>query len=94
MAMATADVDDYDKVKAAILKRYNVTEESYRRRFRAAKLKPGESAKELAVRLEDLLSKWLKKCKTVEEVKETSLSWRDLTRGSTGIRQRRKTRDM
>ena len=34
-AMATEDASDYDKVKAAILMRYNINDETYRQRFRA-----------------------------------------------------------
>ena len=70
VAMAQADAEDYEKVKAAILRRYDVTAESYRQRFRAAKLKTGETHRELSVRLDDLLSKWLKTCETVEEIKD------------------------
>ena len=39
-----------------------VYEEAYRRRFRAASRKDGETNRELAVRLLDLQTKWLKKC--------------------------------
>ena len=70
VAISQADAEDYDKVKAAILRRYDVTEESYRRRFREAKPKQGETHRELSVRLEDLVSKWLKKYKSIEEIKD------------------------
>ncbi len=40
----------------------------YRQRFRAVKPKPGESSRELVARLDDLAAKWLKSCKTPEEV--------------------------
>jgi len=35
-----------------------------------AKLKQGKTHRELSVRLEDLLSEWLKKCETVQEIKD------------------------
>ena len=50
-AMATEDASDYDKVKAAILKRYNINDETYRQRFRAATKTGDESHRELLVRL-------------------------------------------
>ena len=48
---AISDAGDYEKVKAAILKQYNITEESYCLHFRSAKLKLGESNREMLVRL-------------------------------------------
>ena len=69
-ALAVADAGDYKRVKAAILKRYDITDDSYRRRFRAAALKPKETYKELHVRMEDLVTKWLKTYETVEKIKD------------------------
>ena len=69
-AMRDSDALDYSKVKAAILKRYNISEETYRQRFRITRKKEGESYSELVVRLEDLGHKWTAGCETVEEVME------------------------
>ena len=69
-ALPTGESQTYDKVKAAILLRYGVNEEAYRRRFRAANRKDGETNRELAVRLLDLQSKWLKKHTTADAIKE------------------------
>ena len=72
-AFAALSLDEsktYDGVKTAVLLRYGVNEEAYRRRFRAANRKDGETNRELAVRLLDLQNKWLKKCGTVEAIKE------------------------
>ena len=41
--LTVADAGDYEKLKSAILRRYDITEDSYRQRFRAARLRPGES---------------------------------------------------
>jgi len=46
-----------------------MSQESYRERFRVLKQKAGESGRELVVRLDDLAAKWLKSCKTPEEVR-------------------------
>jgi hypothetical protein len=68
--MKGTDATSYDKLKEAILQRYDITEESYRQRFRLCKKKDGESSRELVARLDDLATKWLKTCKTTEEVKD------------------------
>ena len=74
LAFAALPVDDlgsYDAIKLDILQRYDITEEAYRRRFRSAVRGSGETNRELAVRLMDLLGKWLKECNSVEEVRES-----------------------
>ena len=70
-AYATLNVDDaaqYKQVKAAILRRYDINEETYRQRFRTMRKKEGEAYVELAIRLQDLLKKWVAECETVEAV--------------------------
>ena len=42
---------DYDKVKIALTKRYDLTEDGYRRKFRASKPEVDESADQFIVRL-------------------------------------------
>ena len=42
-AMGTEDASDYDKLKKAILRRYDINEESYRQRFRSATKKRDET---------------------------------------------------
>ena len=48
------DASDYTALKAAILQRYDINEETYRQRFRAAKIGNGESPPALATCLADL----------------------------------------
>ena len=67
-AMAAEEAGDYDRVKTAILRRYNINVETYRQRFRAATKRGEESHRELLVRLQDLAQKWVKECDTVEKV--------------------------
>ena len=62
-AMPSTSSGSYDQVKTAILRRYDISEETYRQRFRGASCKEGESYRELAVRLSDLLDKWMKEYK-------------------------------
>ena len=59
-AYAAMDADksnDYDKLKEAILLRYDIDQESYRQQFRATKRKDGETNRELTTRLQDLVEK-------------------------------------
>ena len=59
-AMSTEHSNDYDKVKEAILRRYDITDETYRQRFRSLKKGTGESYRDVYVRLKDLFNKWVK----------------------------------
>ena len=69
--MDHAQAGDYDQVKAAILRRYDINEETYRQRFRTTRKEREESYGELAIRLRDLFCKWAQPNKsTVEEVTE------------------------
>ena len=67
-AVSPSDSGNYEKIKAAILIRYGINEEEYRRRFRSARRKDGETNRELAVRLMEWQVKWLKECHTVEDI--------------------------
>ena len=69
-ALPPDDAKDYDTVRAAILRRYNISEETYRRRFRAPKPKEGETPRELVTRLNDLFSRWTKDCSSREEIQD------------------------
>lgn len=68
------DIDDslsYDKVKAAILSKYDVNPETYRQRFRSLEVRLDENPKELYARLKDLYRKWIQpKGKTNQEIGE------------------------
>ena len=52
-------VKDYDKVKIALMKRYDLTEDGYRRKFRASKPEADESPEQFIVRLDRYLVRWL-----------------------------------
>ena len=61
-ALDLTQTTDYDQVKSAILKRYNVTEETYRTRLRAVTRGKQESYAEMATRVVDLTRKWTRRC--------------------------------
>ena len=54
VSMSSTESGDYEALKAAILRRYNICEETYRQRFWSTKKKEGEAYRELAIRLQDL----------------------------------------
>ena len=56
--LADDEVDDYDVLKAQLLKRFRLTEGGYRKRFKTGKLEPGETPAQFAERLKRYLEKW------------------------------------
>ncbi|KAL2081694.1 hypothetical protein ACEWY4_023547 [Coilia grayii] len=60
VAMDIQETEDYEKVKEAILKKYNINADTYRVRFRSAVIMPDETPKELYVRLKELFLKWVR----------------------------------
>ena len=69
-ALPATSASDYDAIKTAVLARYDINEESYRRRFRSMTRKAGETNREVAVRLMDVQQKWMKECTTIDEVQQ------------------------
>ena len=69
-ALPPAKARDYDAIKAAILARYDINEEAYRRRFCSAAKQRDETYRELSIRLVDLRNKWMRNCSSVEDVAE------------------------
>ena len=56
-ALPTDEAKDYDTLKEAILRRYDINEETYRQQFRKQP-KEGEPPQELITRLKDLATRW------------------------------------
>ena len=59
--MSNADASDYDKLKKALLTRYNYmyTKDGYRKRFREATPETEETPDQFVIRLKNYLAKWL-----------------------------------
>ncbi|KAL7854953.1 hypothetical protein SRHO_G00171430 [Serrasalmus rhombeus] len=71
VAMDSEHAEDYEEVKAAILAKYEITQDIYRQRFRALEVYPGETPRELYVCLKELFSKWVRpEQKSVKEISE------------------------
>ncbi|KAL9958152.1 hypothetical protein ACROYT_G035127 [Oculina patagonica] len=57
---------DYDKMKLALMKRYDLTEDGYRRKFRVSKPEIDESPDQFIVRLSTHLMRWVELSKTTK----------------------------
>ncbi|XP_015259829.1 PREDICTED: zinc finger protein 24-like [Cyprinodon variegatus] len=67
--MDTDDTMDYDKVKTAVLEKFEISTETYRSRFRSTTVKEDETPKELRTHLKDLYEEWMvPKEKTREQI--------------------------
>jgi transposase InsO family protein len=58
MSLDDESCQDYEAVKTALLARYQLTADVYRRRFRSARKKDFETHKQFGIRLTELLAKW------------------------------------
>ena len=67
-SLSVADASKYDQLKEAILRCCDITDESYRQRFRSVKRDRGESNREMVARLNDLATKWLKSQQSRDQV--------------------------
>ena len=70
-AMSNDEAKDYQQVKEAIFRQYDINEETYRRRLRSVVWKTNESPMEMLTRIIDLTGKWLKSSDTREKVLDT-----------------------
>ncbi|GFO02300.1 Zinc finger protein [Plakobranchus ocellatus] len=57
--LSAEQAKDYDKVKEALMKRYDLTEDGYRRKFRTCKPAEGESPDMFIVRIVTYLDRWI-----------------------------------
>lgn len=64
---------EYDCVKSAILRKYDINSETYRQRFRSLEVESSESPNELYARLKELYGKWIRPKGKIEEIGEIIL---------------------
>ncbi|GFR72348.1 hypothetical protein ElyMa_000377300 [Elysia marginata] len=62
--LSTEQAQDYDKVKQSLMKRYDLTEDGYRRKFRSCKPVEGESPDMFIVRIVTYLDRWIELSRT------------------------------
>src|SRR6218665_2978246 len=65
--MPPEQYDDYEALKNALLKRYEMTEEGFRKRFHTSKPETGESPQQFITRLENYLMRWIELAKVTQE---------------------------
>ena len=68
------EATDYDRVKEVLQKRYKLTEDGYRQRFRTCSPEEGENPSMFVVRLKTFLERWMK----LAEAPQTYEALRDL----------------
>ena len=57
--LSIAEANDYKKVKTALLRRFALTQEGFRQKFRSCLPESSESAPQFAVRIESFLIRWI-----------------------------------
>lgn len=64
--------ESYEAVKAAVLMKFNVTEETYRQRFRSTIVPVGENVRETYNRIKGHYKRWMRpNSRTKEQIGET-----------------------
>ena len=53
------DAQDYETLKDALQKRFNLTEEGFKQRFKSARAETGEAPTQFIARLENYLMRWI-----------------------------------
>jgi len=53
------EIDNYHTLKATLLKRYNMSEEGFRKKFFSTRPEKGETAQQFVTRIESYLDKWM-----------------------------------
>ena len=72
-ALPVSEASDYNKMKAAILRYYDINEETYTQKFRSTLTKANESYSELVVRLQHRHEKWTRGCTTMADMREVAV---------------------
>uniref|UniRef100_A0AAR2J536 SCAN box domain-containing protein n=1 Tax=Pygocentrus nattereri TaxID=42514 RepID=A0AAR2J536_PYGNA len=79
VAMDAEDACDYQKVKSAVLRKYEINKETYRQRFRDCAVRANETPRELYTRLKGLYEKWMTPREiTKEQIGDTIIMEQDL----------------
>jgi len=60
------DAQDYEVLKDALLKRFNLTEEGYKQKFKTAKPEVNEAPGQFLARLESYLMRWIELAEVVQ----------------------------
>ena len=58
--MPLKDISDYEKLKNTLLRRFEMTEEGFRRKFHSSRMEKGETASQFMSKLTDCFDRWTK----------------------------------
>ena len=72
--LSAAEAQDYDKLCDNLLRRYQLTEEGFRQKFRISRPEIGETAGQFVVRLSNYLDRWME----LGDIDKNYVSLRDL----------------
>lgn len=61
--MSSETAQNYDELKSALLRRYDLTEDGFKRKFRSSRPEPGETFSQFTVRLGSYLTRWIEMSK-------------------------------
>lgn len=74
MRMTTDDAQDYDKLKEALLRQYELTEVGYHKKFRTSRVESGETPSQFVARISQYFDRWI----TFTGIEKTYENLRDL----------------
>lgn len=57
--MASTDINDYNKLKSALLRQYQMTEEGFRKKFHGVRMERDESSSQFVAKLCDVFDRWV-----------------------------------
>lgn len=61
--MSSETAQNYDELKSALLRRYDLKEDGFKRKFRSSRPEPGETFSQFTVRLGSYLTRWIEMSK-------------------------------
>ncbi len=62
--LPATEIDNFDKLKVALLKRFALTEDGFRKRFKTARPEQSETFTQFSVRLENYATRWIEMSNT------------------------------
>ena len=74
--LSTEDAADYDKLKDALLKNFDMTERGFRKKFRYSRPERSETFIQYSSRLCSDLNKWLTMAKIEKSLRPCAILWR------------------
>lgn len=70
--LSVSDANDYELLKTALLKRYNLTQEGFKQKFRSAVVETGETPAQFISRLQRYFCRWIALAEIQQTFKELS----------------------